>query len=48
MLDLTLHLTRNAEKVSLDVLEDDIESFQQHVTAPLSVTRTMTVVFGAD
>jgi hypothetical protein len=45
---LTLHLTRYAEKVSLVVLEDDNESFQQHVPALLIVTRTMTVVFGAD
>jgi len=44
---LTLHLTRYAEKVSLGVLENDIETFQQHVTTPLSVTRTMTIVFGA-
>jgi hypothetical protein len=35
------------KKVSLVLYENDIESFQQHVTAPLFVTRTMTVVLGA-
>lgn len=41
---LSSHLTRYAEKVSLDVLDDDIERFKQYVTASLSVTRTVTVV----